>query len=373
MSDICKFAFTADTHLKPKTWASRPEIAGDTYHGFRSVIDSLCTTHKVPLVIGGDFFDCPKPDSYSVTFAIEQIARMKKAGLPVYYIDGNHDLSAPSWANIIGAESIHHKLVDINGAKVYGLPYTPKDQLADALQQVPAECDVLIMHQLLNLALPMEGMWNLDWGLIPKTVELVLLGDYHVNWTQSKDRTTFHYPGSTSMMSRSEKPHKTFTMIYGGDPKYSLHMQSLETRGYLALALETEAHLEVVLDILSTISLGVDVLDHPVGKLLHDQCVVGYPILDVSYNPDIPNVLNKLRTALGPEPKVHLWLSPMHINKKGQEGPTIGRDTVFDPGKVLESIAGKGASKQSLQLANDLMSTLDPGQTVLTLREQMKG
>ena len=349
------FGMTADNHFKKLTWASRPEISGDTYHGFEQVVD-LMLKENLPLVIGGDFFDTPKPDSYSVDFAIKQIERLRKAGLATYWIDGNHDASTPSWCGIIGATSLHKQLTQIGGLQVYGVNYTPMHLLEEELKHVPADCDVLVMHQLLDLAMPMEGMWNFTHKHVPSHVKLVMLGDYHVTCNYKHNNTEYHYPGSTAMLSRSENPTKYCKLVgsTAGSSNIFVEPREIATRRYLAVNIELTSQLE-------DLEISCEQLEH--NEEVTSQRMLDLfsgttdkkPILDVIYNPDLENVLPRLTKAVKPL-SVTLWTTPSTF-KRTEESIAVPVTTkgAFKPEVVLAEIVDKDADAEALQLAQELL------------------
>ena len=84
------FVFSADWHLSFGTWAKHATLVGDSYHSLRQIVD-YCIDVNCPLVAGGDLFDKPVPDPVSVSVMCREMDRMQAAGLPVYFIQGQHE------------------------------------------------------------------------------------------------------------------------------------------------------------------------------------------------------------------------------------------------------------------------------------------
>lgn len=66
----------------------------DGYVAFRRVVDEILADETIDCVlIAGDVFHIPSPDVLTVYIAQQQVRRLADAGLPVYILTGNHDVS----------------------------------------------------------------------------------------------------------------------------------------------------------------------------------------------------------------------------------------------------------------------------------------
>ncbi len=131
-----KFAHLSDCHIGG--WRE-PKMRDANTKSFIMAIDR-CISEKVDfLLIAGDLFNTAVPGIDSLKMAVEQVKRVKDAGIPVYYIAGSHDFSpsgktmldvlenAGLAVNVAKGEELPdnriklHFTVDKSGAKIVGL------------------------------------------------------------------------------------------------------------------------------------------------------------------------------------------------------------------------------------------------------------
>lgn len=65
----------------------------DGFIAFQKEVTDIIKHEVDAFVIGGDIFHSPKPDINAIVFAQAQFRRFADAGIPVYMIAGNHDVS----------------------------------------------------------------------------------------------------------------------------------------------------------------------------------------------------------------------------------------------------------------------------------------
>ena len=118
---------SSDWHLSPFSWKKHPNVHRDSYYSLQQIVD-LCIQLNVPLIAAGDLFDIKHPPSESVVFCVEQMARLQRVGLPVYYIQGQHELSEIPWISLCPnathidsfKSDLNFKTFDIQGLRVAG-------------------------------------------------------------------------------------------------------------------------------------------------------------------------------------------------------------------------------------------------------------
>ncbi len=87
-----RFVHFSDTHLGASNFRLS-ERRQDFYKAFKQVID-FCLEKKPDFVIHtGDLFDAGKPDNETILFAIDELKKLKKAGIRFLVIPGSHDVS----------------------------------------------------------------------------------------------------------------------------------------------------------------------------------------------------------------------------------------------------------------------------------------
>ena len=198
--------FAADLHLTPHIWQDMSSLAGDAYNAFKQLVDYCVTNEASALVLGGDIFDKPKPDSMSVATFIDGMTILAQAQVPVFAIQGQHEQADPPWACLsehvqcIGDGQL--VTIDDGGVAVTlrGFDNGPIETMQQATKKLDPVSDILVVHQLAKQLVPFEGAWNFDADWAPKGVKLSLGGDYHIRSNAGR----MHYPGSTHMRNISE-------------------------------------------------------------------------------------------------------------------------------------------------------------------------
>ena len=204
---------TGDNHLAPYTWSRHPSLRGDGYFALKQIVD-ICLREKESLVILGDLFDAKKLDSRTVIEFHTQMDRLQKGGVPVYAIQGQHDLSDPPWV-----ES-HQNIIHVNkkmclfDENTYFLDYRDPETLAEDLKHIPKEAGALCLHQAFKQALPFEDdigntAWDFEASQIPEHVKLILMGDIHHDYTFNIGGHSFYYVGTTNLQAIDEPPDKS--------------------------------------------------------------------------------------------------------------------------------------------------------------------
>jgi exonuclease SbcD len=106
-----KFAHMADLHLGG--WRD-PELEKINLRAFEKAVE-ICISEKVEfIIIGGDFFDTAMPGFDVLDLVSKELNRIKKAGIPVYYIAGSHDFS-PSGKTILKVLENADLMINVGG------------------------------------------------------------------------------------------------------------------------------------------------------------------------------------------------------------------------------------------------------------------
>lgn len=299
------FVFAADLHLAPRAWSGLPEIEGDAYNSFGQIVE-FCLTHKVSgLILGGDNFDDTRLHSRTVHQFREKVKRL--AGIPLYYIQGQHCRSDPPWPTIVldyPVIRLDRQLITMDGVRLYGLDHRPLAELRDELQHLPPDVEILCLHQLCRQALPYDGAWDFDLDDIRghKALRFVLMGDYHQPWEMDylradKEFVRAAYSGSQCMQANDENPSKSFITIEGD----TIHRIPLKTRPFDRLLIRTEKELD---------EAEIFVTDFEPNE-------VGRPLVFASFNPELKNVEDRLRPKL----RGVLVLRPIPADEPTPEAP----------------------------------------------------
>lgn len=217
---MAKIALVSDVHLGTRQYGLR-ERYEDFLRAFmefgRSVIDKRVDA----VVIGGDLFDSPRPDARSVFVAQSVIKEIKDAGIKVFGIDGNHDLSDNWWLKVIGADIlVPQEATDIAGVTASGISYKNGRDLVAEIENMAGsgmKTDVLVAHFALA---EMNGGGSADTGvqelspLLDKLgVKCILMGHVHIPDCRKWNGVLYVNPGSTEMKAANEPKDKYYFIV----------------------------------------------------------------------------------------------------------------------------------------------------------------
>jgi DNA repair exonuclease SbcCD nuclease subunit len=340
------FVFSADWHLSYGTWAGKPSLVGDSYYSLRQIID-YCIEHDCSLIAGGDLFDKPVPDPVSVSVMCREMDRMQAEGLPVYFIQGQHERvkrsalgsselgGSPEWMNVHAWPThVHKKVFSIENRQFYGLDWTPPDRIEEELAAIPEGTYFLVCHQVWR-----EFMGDTvcqpecNLSMVP-VVQEVLTGDFHETTNAHNGAyTVMHSPGSISMRSMGEPAEKYFFHFLGWNeveeaehPDVGESLHPME-----AIKLQTRVMAEVNIDTEETLDAFVQYEPEPVAwDIAGLPEELEKPMLRVNYHDDIPEVYDRIVAAVGDT--AHLFLYPQRI----------GPDVVEVDEDLRERIRGQG-------------------------------
>ncbi len=290
--------FTGDNHLRPTTWVRHPTLYGDAYVAWRQII-TYCVDQKLPLALLGDFFDSKRPDSQSVGNYTWATNMMWRAGLHMYYVEGNHDKADPPWCSIDPYPQALGR-TEIAGIPFYGLSFTSKDLLPQELANIPPETRVFLAHQAW-LEIQRVGHTDGSFSMLPHGL-VMLTGDYHVcgTWqgTAANGQQVVAYsPGSTALQALNEPPAKFFGVLFDD---LTVEWVPLITRTLISITCDTPAALD---ELVPQLQVGLPVTNSGYPELAK-------PIVRVRYNDALPSANLRLIDAAGD--KFHLFLEPQH-------------------------------------------------------------
>jgi len=329
-------AFAADLHLQPGAWASHPHVKGDSYEALRQIV-TFCVTRECPLILGGDIFDKRRPDPHSVGVFISQMHRMQNNGVPVMFIQGDHDYAPDTAWPDVAQNHVYH----LHGTwlaewpklgKVYGLDWTPKDRLAEAIAAIPPDCDVLVTHQSWD---ELQGIGNVEGQIrsLPGNVKTLLTGDYHEH-KQLRIRADagqeIHVlsAGSTCMQAIDENPAKHFWVYSAHDERDDGVWTSQPLLGRMVY--EFDLPDEDTFDRWAAETVCYEQSHHPeLPEELHK------PIVRIKYADNIPDAVARIKAAttdIRGDDMVHLFLKPEHVYVERcveiEEAPEGAFDTI---------------------------------------------
>lgn len=317
-----KYVWTADNHLRPRMSSKQPGMLFDAFYNFQHVVD-LTIARADALILGGDIFNSSDPDAASVVFFSKQMERLKAAGKQVYGIRGNHDDASgmhttfdASWDEVHPhVEHVDRRRFAIDGVVFYGLDCVPSQHLSEALATVPADTDVLLMHQAWK-EIQRVGETHGSLSQIPAQVSVLLTGDCHIHGIirtkNAGDKLLAAIsPGSTALQNVGEDPAKAVFLLEiarrpGAALEWTAETIGIPTRPFVsyagANALRTPENLECVLRLLSA-----PVSPWPAPPGLHPS--LHKPLIRIQYLESIPEAYYRILAAA--EDRFHLLLEPL--------------------------------------------------------------
>ena len=353
------FVFCADLHLEDGAWSTRPAIYGDAYYSFEQIVD-YCIAQKLPLIMGGDILERKQNLARPIAKLCAGLTRMQQANVRAYYIQGNHeyDRNAP-WLSIHPWPlHLHDSGVQLHDVGIWGLDWLPKGDIQTAFQEVPADTDILITHQV----------WKDFMGNVGRTeceltdvhhVGIVLAGDFHVTKTikavnAQGNPVQMLSPGSTAMQDIGESPEKFFLVISKTDDgQIVFEQQPLKTRQFLKYTVETQEELD---DLCS--GQLMTAIDEAVAQAKADGVpeYIQKPLVRVKFNKQLPDAYLRLLTAAGEA--AHMFCDAL-ADKARERPASASRATVSNTLlSALEDLLGPGT--EEYKLAASLVSATDP-------------
>jgi hypothetical protein len=340
-----KLLITADWHLRrtDAAWAGRPQIRGDGAFGLTEILRVLHERQGEidAVVVAGDLFDAKVQSSDAIELFRSFAEELHRAALPLYFVQGQHELSSPPPAAAIHpATAIHIDGVgfDWGGRFVAGLDYRHPGEVEAALAAVPASASLLITHQVWRDFLgEARGHAWAGWCPCP----LIVSGDYHV----SVDAQPFPLPSSAdghlwspgplAPQSVSESPEKSVLLL---DEGLDFERVPVRCRKIFAATVDHEATLEALVD-----KANVDRVCAPQAGV---PAEVAVPLYRIKIDPDLPDAAERIQAAFAG--KAHLFFTP--ISRREKEAAALGQSPT-PAGTTLEEAVRAEARDRGLPAA----------------------
>jgi hypothetical protein len=347
------FVFAADLHLEDGAWSTRPGIYGDSYYSFEQIVD-YCIEHDLPMIMGGDVLEKKSNSARPIAKLCEGLSRMQHRGVPVYYIQGNHeyDRNAP-WLSVHPWPIyMHEKSFDIRGVKVCGFDWLPRGDIQEAFTRLPTNTDILITHQVWK-----DFMGNIGRSECELTdvhhVQTVLAGDFHVTKTAESTNAQgkpikMLSPGSTCMQDMGESPEKFFFVIGRAPTTGEIVFTpiQLRTRKFLNYVVKDQETLDALC----------------AGQLLKDidgqldatlPAHINKPLVRIKFDKNLPDAYLRLLTAVGES--AHLFCDAL-TDKTGSSRTSTNRVAAKNElVSVLAELVGEDT--EAYKLATSLLQT----------------
>lgn len=356
-----------DAHLQRGAWAHRP-IRDDSFYSLTQILETA-VEKEVEAVLGlGDLIDVHLPKSETLVPASWLVrTKLKPAGIPLYYIQGQHEKSETPWLSICeNAHWVDQKEVSLKGRNFWGLDYRSGPEFEKAVKGIPAHCDVLLAHQPWAEVMGMERS-EARCELLPEHVTTVLSGDFHKHMkiegsNSAGDPVSLVFTGSTCMQSIDEEHEKRFYLLY---EDLSLQSIKLKTRPVL----ETEILFDKD-DLDEFLHVAGDELE----KMQKEALELGIPeqitkpICYVHYDASLSDFHEKVKRMLGN--RAHLFTKCHRVAEKERKLPD--KVTSMSAKEVLKEVIEDHRSPL-YELCSELLGTNDVENVLAKTKERMTG
>lgn len=316
-------ATIADMHLRTYTWASRPRILGDAIHAMIYFFD-YCLDNDCSAKLLGDIFHTLTPLPEFVKPLFNKITEMQEKGLPVYYIQGNHDLNKVPWLSLHPWPiNLDGKVVELpeSGMTVLGQQSTNHDELMKVFDNLPEQVDTLLLHQGEEIAMPFSFELTLDE--VPPQVKNVLIGHIH-NPQDYVNAVGTHlwYPGSPYVTDISNVDPRSFLVesVEGGETV--IRRETIPGRSFYRLQITGDQDQDLI--------DAEEIIRKTAETDPRSNCFD--PVFIISYPPALAERAHQRFLALREPLKVYTWL-------KVSDGASEGLDVSNGASKALEGDA----------------------------------
>lgn len=233
-----QFIHAADIHLDSPLrglmqfeGAPVERIRSATRDAFKNLVQLALDEHVAFVLIAGDLWDCDWLDASPGLFFIKQVARLDKAGIPVYVVKGNHDAQSqltrtmPNWPKNV--TMFTHKqpqtlVLDQWKVAIHGQSYAQQHVLEDLTESYPAPVPDAFNIGMLHTCLEDGGT---DYApacvekLVARGYDYWALGHIHNRQDFSRDGVHIEFPGNLQGRSIRETGPKGCTVVTVADDR----------------------------------------------------------------------------------------------------------------------------------------------------------
>jgi DNA repair exonuclease SbcCD nuclease subunit len=253
-----QFIHAADIHLDSPlkgltNFETAPveRIQTATRDAFRNLVQLALDERVAFVLIAGDLWDCDWPDAGPGLFFISQVARLDKAGIPVFVIKGNHDANSqlttnirnwPKNVTIFKHKKAHTELLAKWNVAIHGQSYAQQHVLEDLSGAYPAPVPGAFNIGMLHTCLEDGGT---DYApaclekLVKRGYDYWALGHIHDRQDLSREGVHIEFPGNLQGRSMQETGPKGCTVVtVADDHTVSTRFEALDVVRWQELSVE---------------------------------------------------------------------------------------------------------------------------------------
>lgn len=212
-----RFAHLSDTHLGYRQYGLI-DREKDFYDAFERIVDKIIELNLDFVIHSGDLFDNSRPSTDALIVVQKEINKLSDAGIPIYAIAGNHDLSRrlnpippqvlfrDNGIRLISPIKPYFKEKDLF---IGGIPYMPQNrnlafkEKLNTLSKKAADVKnkILVLHQGIDKYIP---QYEVEIGDIPTNFNYYAMGHLHNYINDEYGQGRLVYPGSTEIWKSNE-------------------------------------------------------------------------------------------------------------------------------------------------------------------------
>jgi DNA repair exonuclease SbcCD nuclease subunit len=210
---------TADWHIRDSQYG-RIMRAEDFEKACMQVVE-LAVANKVKFIVnGGDTLHVNRNTGSVMAILYRLHYALRKAGIPMYTVTGNHDVSNPSFLTFPGAGHqdedsgivcIDHRTITTkDGVVISGFPAVTKEELLEGIAKLTQKPDIIVWHGAVQEFVGFEMQHALKLEEIPLDVAKAwMFGDIHLPGVRRlADGSLVSYPGPVELCDRGEPAKK---------------------------------------------------------------------------------------------------------------------------------------------------------------------
>ncbi len=216
-----KIAHISDTHLGYAQY-NLTERKKDFFKAFEKAIDTIIDKDINVVIHTGDMFESSQPDMLTLSFAIDQLYKLKRKGIEFVVITGNHDrtlrkgkippqriLKDLNLAVLIEPFGTFH----IEGTVICGMQFMPKAFVEIIKQEKFPEFEeqaakgsfsVFMFHQGISSYLPYPESFEMFVSDLPRGFDYYAGGHIHAFIKEKLEKGILSYSGSTEFRTARE-------------------------------------------------------------------------------------------------------------------------------------------------------------------------
>jgi len=229
-------AFVAsDCHIRTglRVFPNSSEPSGDILISFKQIMEVMeshvANGNNTPLILAGDVFDtrfCTSSMVAAVRQILEPLKRILSPLPALYFIQGQHDATVPTWLEILDPSTVHmhDKRINIGGVDFIGIDFCHRlSDLEAYLEKYKDEPPyVLITHFPFSFV---EGSYDLLSRY--DNIRCVISGDNHVPYKITlQNNVPFYSVGAMCPNRLNDTNSFSYLFLYL-DEKGELHVETL--------------------------------------------------------------------------------------------------------------------------------------------------